>query len=162
MEAAQAVAPKPFKPEPREGSPTILDPARMGLVEEGARQDFVVTAESGTTIAMVMKPEFWANTAGKLSQFDHIEVRCEDGRWVADFLVLSAGRNWARLHLKAEYKLETSEAALTVTPKHQVKNRGPHLKWCVIRLADNQPVMEKMDSESAAVNWMREHERAST
>lgn len=160
MEAAQAVVSKPFKPEPREGSPTILDPARMGLVEEGARQDFVVTAEIGTTIEQVMKPEFWANTAGKFNLFDHVEVRCEDGSWVADFLVLGAGRNWARLHLKAEYKLSTSEAALTVTPKHTVKFRGPHLKWSVIRVSDGQPVMDKLENEAAASRWMIEHERS--
>lgn len=142
----------------KKGTP-ILDPQRIGLVEDGKRQDWVVTAEEGTTPEMVADPAYWAHVSARMSPFDHIEVRCEDGSWVAEYIVLGCDRNWARVHLKHEYKLTTADVSLTQASKHEVKWKGPHLMFAVIRLSDQQSVMDKFPTKEAAGLWLREHER---
>lgn len=138
---------------------SVLDPQRIGLVENGKRQDWVATAEEGTVVEDVMDSAYWAHCSALMSPFDHIEVRCEDGTWVADLLVLACSRNWAQVHLKHHYKLTTADVSLSQATKHEVKWKGPHLLFCVIRNSDQQTVMDKLQSKEAAALWLREHEK---
>jgi len=130
----------------------------LQLTEFG-RQDWVATVEEDTNLESVLDPAFWANTAVQMKPYDHIEVRCEDGSWIADLVVLGCDRNWARVHLKHEYKLTTSDVSLTQAKKHEAKWKGPHLQFCVIRLSDSQVISEKHQTKEAAALWMSEHER---
>lgn len=138
----------------------VLDPSRMDLVEQ-LRNDWVATVEIGTTAEDIMDPGFFAHRARLLHQYDHIEVRTDDGSWIAELVVTDCGQNWATVHMKQLYKLtSTDKSASTAASKYEVKHRGPHLKWCVIRKSDSEAVQEKMPSEEAAQQWLRNHERA--
>ena len=136
----------------------ILDPQRMQLVEYG-RQDWVATVEEGLTVKQVMDPGFWANTSALMKPYDHIEVRCEDGSWIADLVVLGCDRNWARVHLKHEYKLTSADVSLTQSVKYSIAWKGPHRQFSVIRLSDQQSIQDKFESKEAASVWLKEYER---
>lgn len=136
----------------------ICDPARVNLVEQ-VRQDWVVDVADGVSLAKCLMPEFWSHKSQYFKPFDHIELRADDGTWTADLVVLGCDRNWARVHLKHEYKLTTSDVSMTQAKKHEIKFKGSHLKFCVIRLSDQQIVREKCNTEDDARLWMTEHER---
>lgn len=143
--------------EQKKQSP-VLDPQRMQLSEFG-RQDWVATVEEHVTVEDVQDPVFWSNTSALMKPYDHIEARCEDGSWIADFVVLGCDRNWARVHLKALYKLTTSDVSLTQSLKYEVRWKGPHRQFCVIRLSDQESIQEKCQTKEAAALWLREYER---
>lgn len=136
----------------------VLQPERMMLVEHG-RQDWIVNAEEGVAVEQIMEPAFWAHTALKMKPFDYIEVRAEDGAWIAELRVLGCDRNWARVHLCHHYQLTTTDVSLSQAAKHEVKWKGPHMQFCVIRLADQMTVKEKCETKESAALWLREHER---
>jgi len=133
-----------------------LDPARFALGEQ-VNQYWTVTVESGTTLEDVMRPEFLANVAARLRPYDRISVRVDTGEWYAEFLVVACGRVWAKLVATMELdftdrNIEVSE--LNGSEDFFVKYRGPHLKFCVIRKADNEPIKERLDSMAEANSWL--------
>ncbi len=134
-----------------------LNPNRKVLAES-ARNVWVVNAEAGTTLQDVLQPAFWAHCASTLRPYDHIEVRLETGEWVAELMVLSQGLTWAKVHVMHHYDLAMSQEAPPESQKHQIKWRGPHLKWSVIRIADSSVLQEGMEKEQAQ-DWLRNYER---
>ena len=134
----------------------IVHDGRMQLAEQW-RQDWVVNAEAGTQVTDVLKPVYWSHVAAKFKPYDHIEVRVDTGEWLLKLLVLACERNWARVIVLHKYDLEPAEEAPRET-LHRVEYKGPHKKWCVIRLADQQPVQEVLTDKQAAYAWMRSHE----
>ena len=141
----------------KEESP-ILNPQRINLAEFW-RQDWVVNAEEGVSVEQVSDPAYWAHVSAKFKPYDHIEVRAEDGAWIATFLVLDCSRTFARLHLLSHHKLTTRDVAQTQTAKHEVKWKGPQHKHCVIRLADNAIISEGHASADIARIAMVQHEQ---
>jgi hypothetical protein len=135
----------------------ILDPQRHRLGEE-VRNTWVVNAEEGTTIQDVMEPAYWSHVASRLRPYDHIEVRLETGEWIAEMLVLSQGLNWARVHMLHHHDLVMSHETPPESQKHEVKWRGPHNKWCVIRLTDKQVLQAEMEKDQA-IAWLTNYER---
>lgn len=141
-----------------ERSVSIL-PGRMKLAEY-ERQDWVVNAEFGTNIQDVLDPAYWAHVASRFKPYDHIEVRSEDGSWIAKFLVLGCDRTWAKIHLLSEHKLTTTDISLSqAIKKHDAQWRGPEHKWSVIRLSDKEVIKVKFDSKEEANRWIVEHEK---
>lgn len=138
-----------------------IPPERMHLAQY-ARRDWCVNAEEGTTVEDVLKPEFWTHKASELTPYDRIEVRPDNGQWIAELLVLQVSRNWARTHLLVLHDLgpkedEDSSAAMGGA-RHDIKWKGPQRKWAVVRLADLQVVMDGFDDKLKARAWMENHE----
>jgi len=138
----------------------VLHPSRMGG-SEYLRQDWVCTAEQGTQIEDLLDPAYWAHVSAQFKPYDHVEVRIDDGTWLVQLLVLEASRNWARVHLLQEHKLTTSDVSQTqaTAPKHKVEWKGPHLKHCVIRIADSEVVKDGISDKRDAYLWMNNHEK---
>lgn len=139
-----------------------LNQARC-MLTESANNSFTVTVEANTTLADVMAPEFFANVAVQMRPYDKITVRTDDGMWYAELLVLTAGRTWVKTKLLLEVKLTTQDVDMTEADKienYEVKHRGPHLKFCVIRKSDNEPIREQFDSKEEANGWLASFVRA--
>jgi hypothetical protein len=136
----------------------ILNPQRMGLAEQ-VRQDWVVNAEQGTSVADVMDPQYWAHMAAHLQPWDRIDVRLETGEWLLELLVINKGRNWAQVHMLAQHDLETRAETMPAAQKHKVEWKGPQHKWCVIRLADSEMIQRELGSKEAANAWLSTYER---
>lgn len=135
-----------------------LDPARFSLAEQ-KNQHWCLTAEEGTKIEKVLEPSFYANVAVQVRQYDKVFVRVDSGEWYAELLVTSCGRNWAKVHPLGyiEFaKLQDSESKGGGKPADEyfAKFRGPHLKWCALRTADNECLKDGMESKQEAENWI--------
>lgn len=137
----------------------VLNPSRMRL-SEYETQNWVCTAEQGTTVKDLLQPSYWAHTSANFKPYDHIEVRIDDGIWLVELLVLGCDRNWAKVHLLSEHKLTTSDVSQSQAAKHEVQWKGPHLKHCVIRLSDSEIVKEGISDKKEAYVWMANHEKA--
>jgi len=120
---------------------------------------------NGVPAAKVMEPGFWALYAPKFKPFDEIRARAEDGTWMARFVVLEAGRTWARLQQLEHHNLGTQDVSLTKTANlnldeakkgFEVKHRGPK-GWSVIRRLDKQIMHEGAQSKGAAETWLNGH-----
>lgn len=134
-----------------------LDVARFSLCEH-VNQNWVLTAETGTTVEDALKPDYLANVAGKLRQYDKIHVRVDTGEWYAELLVVACGKNWAKavvtLHVEFSESVNEDEGRDEVFSLYSVQHRGPHLKWCVIRKADKEPIKENCATKGEAQAWL--------
>ncbi len=152
-----AVAEKP-KPNGKGKGQPVLMPDRFGEAEFKSKF-FIADAEAGTTLEQVMDPAYWSHVAGQMEPFNHVEVRSEDGSWIAFLIVHYAERNYARVVLDRMVKLEGSAEAPAASQKYRVEWKGPHHKWTVIRIADSQMLSRQHPGRYEAEQWMRNHER---
>ena len=139
-----------------------LNPTRM---KEGQyeRTVWVITAHENTEPEDLVDPAYWSHVASKLRPWDRIEARANDGTWYAEFLILEAGRNWARAVMLTVHKLTNSDVALsqaTAQSPYEVSYRGPHDKWSVIRKGDREVMHAGEQTQGGAVNWMVERLKA--
>ena len=74
----------------------ILQTNRINL-QDSVRNYWVATVEPHIVQDDLMNPAFWANIAVAFKQFDRIEVRQDDGKFWAEYLILSADKNSAHL-----------------------------------------------------------------
>ena len=135
----------------------VAHPSRMRLAEYD-RQEWIVNAEPGHTIDDILKPGYWAHMAPQMSAYDHIEVRAEDGSWVADLLVVQVDRMWAKVVLKSKFEFSSSENPTDVD-QHVVEWKGPQHRFAVIRISDREKIRDGFHTKEEAGAWMREHER---
>lgn len=136
----------------------VIHPTRMHL-SEYKRQDWVCNAELGTTVEDVLKPEYWAHMAALMNPYDHIEVRVDDGSWVAYLLVTACDRTWAKVKLDRKLELVDDVSTPEQSIRHRVEWKGPQLKWCVIRVSDSERVQSEMASKEVANEWLRNFEK---
>jgi hypothetical protein len=127
---------------------------------EYERQVWVANIEYGVSIEDIMVPGFWAHMANKLRPYDHIEARADDGTWIAHLIVTGCDRTWARVAVDRVTKLTPKDISDTqAVQQHRVEWKGPHNKFVVIRIADNEPVKTGFGTKEDAAMWQREHER---
>lgn len=148
------------KPNPQ------LDADRFKTAEH-ERNVWTATVEPGITREQITNSAFWSHMAAKLRPYDQIEVRCDDGRFFGQLLVMSAERTWAKVRVLAwhDFTRDVTQAQ----PKkddpdappvnYKVEWKGPHKKWCVIRLSDSTMVHEEAASKEDAQRWLDGHLR---
>ena len=136
----------------------IIHPTRMKLAEN-ERQDWIVNAELSHTVEDLTNPGYWAHMASLLTPYDHIEVRAEDGSWIANLIVIQTDRSWAKVMLVSKFNLLETEVAPSSMAKHKVEWKGPQHRFAVIRLADQVVVRSGFQNKDEANSWMREHEK---
>lgn len=136
----------------------VLSPARMALAEHW-RQDWCVNAELGTTLEDITSSGYFSHMAEQLKPYDHIEVRSEDGTWLAMLVVISAERNWAHVKMLYQFDLTEDRGAEVASQKNVVEFKGPHHKWSVIRVSDGEKIKTGCASRGEANLWMAEHEK---
>jgi len=136
----------------------ILNPSRINLAEY-VRQDWVVNAEEGTTVEQAQDPAYFAHVAAKFKPYDHIEVRAEDGAWIAEFLVVDCSRTWAKVFTLSYHKLAEKVEASKPEAKYKVAWKGPQRLHAVIRVADNAIISEGHSSAEIAQLALKQHEQ---
>lgn len=133
-----------------------LDPSRVKQGEY-ERTVWVATVEQGTSRENLKDPSFWAHIANKFRPWDKLEVRADDGTFYAEFLILACDRTWARVFELNYQSLTSTDISLTQADAYELRWRGPHLKWGVIRTADNAVVKESCQTKDEAKLWMEGH-----
>lgn len=135
-----------------------IHPSRVRLAEY-ERQSWVANAEYGTTVEDLTGAAYWSHVAAQMKPYDHIEVRSEDGAWVADLVVVQVDRNWAKVAVKAVYELVAKEVPPSLVARHKVEWKGPQHKFSVIRLSDSQMIRNEFATRDEANQWLREFEK---
>lgn len=111
---------------------------------------YAVVLPTGATLEEALKADYWAHVAEKLRQHDTIRLIPEDGSYFAEALVLAAGRGFAKLKLLRHVALE-EEPGETVPEGLEVKWRGPHLRWSVIRRSDSTILKDRLAEKIDAI-----------
>jgi len=126
--------------------PAVM-PARMPLAES-ARVVFHLTVPQNVTREDMKDPEFWKHVSVQFKPTYRIEVIDDEQTFFAEYLVLDAGKNWAVVE-----ELRYIEFKKHITPQidigYEVKYKGPHHKFCVIRKSDGEMIKSQMGKEDA-------------
>jgi len=137
---------------------TALHPMQM-RVAEYERIVYVADIAFGVSLDEILAPGFWAHVATKLPPYTQIEARSEDGSWIAYLIVTGSDRTWARVAVDRVVNLTTKDVSETQATSHEVKWKGPALKYAVIRLSDNAVVLSGFRQREEAIRALQEHER---
>lgn len=125
--------------------------------------DYVYTAHENTVPEDLLAPDYWAHISQELTQRARIEAWANDGAWMAEYVVLDTGRNWAKLHLLHKYqltRLDPAQAEAEAASPYSIEHRGPHSKWSVLRKSDSAVVHEGEETRDGAAGWLRERLKA--
>lgn len=137
-----------------------IEPNRM-RGGEFIRVIYCVTAFDDTQPEDLLVPEYWAHCAQTFKPWDRIEAVANDGTWWAELVVLESGRNWTRMHLMRKHNLTTADVAQSQMDSlllaYDVKHRGPHCKWSVVRRSDKQVLHEFAETKASAEAWLNSH-----
>ena len=133
----------------------ILHIPRINL-QESVRNFWVATVEPHITREDLLNPSFWANISNAFKQFDRIEVRQDDGKFWAEYIVLHQDKTAA--YLKEINWVDLMEKKVEIkNPDFKYQYRGPHAKHSVIRVADNSVLIEKLETKASAEKWLLEY-----
>lgn len=120
-----------------------------------------VVPDVDTTVEQLADPAYWTNVAQKLSPWDEIIVRAEDGSYLAKFVVVECGQRYARVKLLPGYPLMLQvaepDAVDSLPNDYAIKWMGPHSKYAAIR--DGAKLRDGFSSKGSAQAWLRDHLR---
>lgn len=120
-----------------------------------ARTIWCVKPEIKVTVEDMLVPGFWAHVAKRFKAGDHIEAVPDDRHYFAEFFVLAASDNWAKLVLLRETTLIKDDV--------ETSTEGPIVKWGgrdKWRVIDGSEVLSKgHDDKDAANAWLKEHKK---
>ena len=112
-----------------------------------------VKPEIAATVQDLLNPEYWAHVARRMRAGDRVEAVPDDRHYFAEFFVLAASTNWAKLVLIREVTL-IKDNEKTVTEGFSVAFAGAH-KWRVTR---GEEVLSKgHDDKDSATKWLAEN-----
>jgi len=101
----------------------------------------------------LLDPNYWAHVAGRMRAGDRVEAVPDDRHYYAEYFVLAASKNWAKLVLMREVTL-IKDNDKTVSEGFTVEFAGNH-KW---RVREGSSVISKgHDDKDAASKWLAEH-----
>ena len=123
------------------------------------QQHWFITVDSGVTVEDLKRPAFWASCAWRLKNMARVTVMPDDESYVCELLVRDAGRQYAVMSVLNYVQLAT-DLKVPVDAAYEVKWRGPHAKFGVLRLADKAIVSEGHADKLAAQVWLTEHLKA--
>jgi hypothetical protein len=115
------------------------------------------TVTSGTALDEILQPDFWSLVAPSLNVGDWIRVLTDDQAFEALLTVRAVSgpgsglQNNRAIVAKLNFWTFDPVADPAVRPTtHRVEYKGTHLKWCIIRAADNEQVKKGFASEEDA------------
>lgn len=127
---------------------------------EFARQVHRVSPVEGTKISELMEPAYWSHIAGKLHQYDIIEVIPQGGDFFAELIVVNCSKVHAKVALLSQVKLHKVVADAPKKDENaedelfDIQFKGPQRKWSVLRKADKAVVKEEFASKDEAAAWL--------
>jgi hypothetical protein len=153
------------KQEGRTARAIKLPPARMRLAEF-VRSVHAITPEVGVTREDFKRPDFWGNVSNMLKPNDRIEVVAQDGEFFAEFLVVSCGKQFAKVvELRyvelAEHMPEDNEERFDVNSlaagDYEIKYGNNEDKFRVIRKSDKEILHKGSATKAEAGKWLDEY-----
>ncbi len=112
-----------------------------------------VQPEIAVTVEDLLDPGYWAHVANRMKAGHRIIAVPDDRHYFAEFFVLAASTNWAKVVLLREKTLiEDNEK--TETEGYLIGFAGAH-KWRVTRGAE--VISKGHDDKDAAAKWLAEN-----
>ena len=135
-----------------------LSHQRMNLSASKRSKWFIVVPPS-SKVEELLVPEYWRNHGEMLKPMDKIEAATEDGTWYAEFIVIGSDRLWAKVKQVLYVPLEEDMKDLPATDdqNHEVKWKGPLLKWAVVRNSDSTNLKTGFDTRLLGHQWLAGH-----
>lgn len=122
---------------------------------------FAAVTATGTPFEDVLKSEFWAHTAYKLHPGDEIVVHTDNMVYFGRLYVRSVSapgpnklNNRATVFCLERHEMDPLSKTAMIQ-SHEVVFLGPHKKWCVRSLRDQQVVKEGYGTADEAQIWLR-------
>jgi hypothetical protein len=123
------------------------------------RTAWFATVPAGTKPEDLLKPEFWSQAGHKLKPLALVDAAPEDMAWYAQYVVVSADRLWAKLHLLSSHDLSMAKKDMPARDdeKYEVKWKGPMSKHAVIRKSDGAMLKDNFTTMGEAWQWLDGH-----
>ena len=118
-----------------------------------ARNIWQVKPEIAVTVEDLLKPEYWAHVARRMRAGDRVEAVPDDRHYFAEFFVLAASSNWAKLVLLREVTIIKDNEQI-VSEDFMVAFAGAH-KWRVTR--GDEVLSKGHDDKDSATKWLAEN-----
>lgn len=133
---------------------------RPTTIEEStyARTVWEVKPEPAAKVEDLLVPEYWAHVAKRMRAGDRIEAIPDDRHYFAEFFVLGAASNWAKLVLLRHTVLIKDNQPMSKNG-YIVKFAGAH-KWRVEK--DGSVLSKGHDDQKAAAAWLANHIKDTT
>jgi len=130
------------------------------MVEEVAlaRNVWQVKPDISCKIEDLLDPNYWAHVARSFRAGDRIEAVPEDRHYFAEFFVIGASSNWAKIVLLRHQVLIKDNESLS-KDGYIVKWAGSH-KWRVEK--DGEILSKGHDDQKSAAAWLANHTKDTT
>jgi hypothetical protein len=128
---------------------------------EFVRNVFHVVPEHGAEPDDLLKPEYWTHIARNFKAGSLIEAVPEDNAWRAEYYVLSAGTDWAKVARISFTQFDkTGSVPAEKEAKHVVNYGGAIQKWRIVRVADGVTLKAEMATKEEATKALTDYEKA--
>ncbi len=122
--------------------------------------DFFATLEEGTQPDDLLAPEFWRQHGQVMQPLSKVRAYEETGAWYGEFLIVDAGRTFAKLATLSVRKLGAIERD-EIPRGFSIRWRGPHIKYQVVRMSDNEIIRgangDGFRTKPEAEAWLADH-----
>ncbi len=145
-----------------EGVPRAVRQMEPGRFKGGdfSRQVHCAVAFDDTTPEDLMRADYWAHVADRVSQYDRIEVLSNDGTWWAELMVVACGRAYVRVNILRTHALDALDTDLAQAAgfkEYHIVHRGPFEKWSVVRRSDQTVVHSGEADLTKCEAWLKDH-----
>ncbi len=124
---------------------------------ESARRVWTATPEEGTPFEDLLRRDHWTHIAASLRPGDFIEVTPDEMNYFAWFKVLDAGQNWANVVLLFKKDFDNQDNLNILQEQYKVQYRGPHHRYCIIRLSDEDVVHVGCQTQAEGNRYIADH-----
>lgn len=139
-----------------EGNPEPIYKLRQTRLHQGETKlrYWFAEIEEGTPYEKLFDPVYWDVHGYKFVPGDRIIAEPDEQHYTAELKVISVGAGGPKVAEYYKKDWPKTDAPAGVVGQFRVKYAGPHHKWRVERVADNQPLQTGFDNESAANMWL--------
>ena len=128
---------------------------------EHAELRYRYTAEIGTTIEDLTRPEFWAHLARELKPTYRVDVLVEDMSLFVELLVMDVGNTYAKMFVLRSVELAGNQVAeLDVDGAYSVQWSGPHTKHRVVHKKTKNVIKDGFEDKGSALRFLTEYLRS--
>lgn len=139
--------------------PQKLVPARLKDAEQ-VQHHFHVVPERDTPYERVLERDYWAHVAAKIKPSNLIQVEAEDGSYWALLLVRGVSHTEVSVVPVLEKRFDSAPKMDAPDSEYKSKWNGPHDKYIVYRVSDNEKMQTGFDSPEDADLWIANHKKA--
>ncbi len=122
-----------------------------------SRNRYFATAEEGTPFEAVCDPAYWAHVAEGKQPYDVISIACDDEAWYGEVMVRSVAPQSVYVTVLSFLSFNEETVPDVFTDSYQVKWRGPHHKFSVIRLSDKAAIQGGFANRALANRWLSDN-----